>query len=82
MSNCLDKTNNCEIPILAWTIAYYYKQKKHWYTEVVDKVPASQTMLYYFIYVTLSHRHAFQMSGNIQISVHTNINPSFGTSDM
>ena len=34
------------------------------YTEVVDKVPASETMLYYFIYVISSHQHTFQMIGN------------------
>ena len=52
------------------------------YIEVVDNVPASETMLYYFIYVISSHQHTFQMSGNTQISVHTNITPSVGTSDM
>ena len=52
------------------------------YNEVVDNVPASETMLYYFIYVMSSHQHTFQMSGNTQISVHTNITPSVGTSDM
>ena len=50
--------------------------------EVVDNVPASETMLYYFIYVISSHQHTFQMSGNTQISFHTNITPSVGTSDM
>ena len=48
------------------------------YTEVVDKVPAYETMLYYFIYVISSHQHTFQMSGNTQISVHTSITPSVG----
>ena len=30
VSNFLVKRNNCEIPILAWTISYYYRQKKQW----------------------------------------------------
>ena len=52
------------------------------YTEVVDKVPAYETMLYYFIYVISSHQHTFQMIGNTQISIHINITPSVGTSDI
>ena len=56
-------------------------KRNNGYNEVVDNVPASETILYYFIYVLSSHQHTFQMSGNIQISVHTNITPSVGTSD-
>ena len=52
------------------------------YTEIADTVPASETMLFYFIYVILSHQHTFQMGGNTQISVHANITSSVGTSDM
>ena len=37
------------------------------YIEVVDNVPASETMLCYFIYVISSHQHTFLMSGNTQI---------------
>ena len=37
------------------------------YTEVVDTVPASETMLYYFMFVISFHQHTFQMSGNTQI---------------
>ena len=57
-------------------------KKNTGYTEVVDKVPAYETMLYCFIYVISPHQHTFQMIGNTQISVHTNIIPSVGTSDM
>ena len=35
--------------------------------EIVDKVPASETMLYYFIYMISSHQHTFLMSGNTQL---------------
>ena len=49
------------------------------YTEIADKVPASETMLYYFIHMISAHQHTFQMSGNTQISVHTNITLSVGT---
>ena len=51
------------------------------YTEVVDKVSASETMLYYFIYVISSHQYTFQMCGNTQISAYTNITASGGTSE-
>ena len=50
------------------------------HSEVVYNVPSSETM-YYFIYVISSQQHTFLMSGNTQISVHTNITPSVGTSD-
>ena len=52
------------------------------YTEVVDNVPTSEIMLYYFIYVITSQRDTFQMSGNTEISVRTNITPLVGNSDM
>ena len=52
------------------------------YTEVVEKVPASETMFYYFISVISSHQPTFQMSGNTHISFHTNITHSVGNSDM
>ena len=44
-------------------------KRNNGYNEVVDNVPASETMLYYFIYVMSSHQHTFQMSGNTQISL-------------
>ena len=31
------------------------------YTEIVDKVPAAETMLYYFIYVISSHQYSLPM---------------------
>ena len=51
------------------------------HTNTVHTVPAHETMLYYFSYVISSHQHTFQMNGNTQISVHTKLTPSVGTSD-
>ena len=82
MSNCLAKRNNCEIPSLAEQYHTTRDKRHNGYIEVVDNVPASETMFYYFIYVISSHQHTFQMSDNTEISVHTNITPSVGTSDM
>ena len=67
-----------------WLEQYHstIEKKNTGYTEVVDKVPAYETMLYYFIYVISSHQHTFQMIGNTQISIHINITPSAGTSDI
>ena len=81
MSNCLVKRNNCESQF--WLEQYHttIDKRNNGYIEVVDNVPGSGTM-YYFIYVISSNQHTFQMSGNTQISVHTNITPSVGTSDM
>ena len=67
-----------------WLEQYHTTRDKrnNEYIEIVDNVPTSETMLYYFIYVISSHQHTLQMSGNIEISVITNITPSVGTSDM
>ena len=81
MNNCLVKRN---VKSHFWLEQYHttIDKRNTGYTEVVDKVPANETMLYYFIYVISSHQHTFQMSGYTQISVHTNIIPSVGTIDM
>ena len=67
-----------------WLEQYHttINKKNTGYTEVVDKVTAYENMLYYFIYLISSHQHTFQMIGNTQIRVHTNIIRSVGTSDM